>query len=130
LSGGSVNLSAIASLAALTVVASVAVADNWQLAYHPAQAEYAIYGGGLGDPVAPAKGDRKVAFAIHGNAAKDIFDSMGPDKPDRCSSESGTQLRSQDHDRLTCTLDGGNGQYSCYFGFDLKSGKSVGGSVC
>ena len=116
-------------LLAASAIVSGASATDWSLTYRPATVKYTIYAGGLGDPVAPSKTDGKVAFAVMGSAAKAVFESIGPDKPDQCSSGSSLRYRSKDDDRLSCTRSSG-GQYSCYFGFDLKSGKSVGGSIC
>jgi len=115
-------------LAAAAVVVSAFAAD-WSFEYRPAAVKYAIYGGGLGDPVAPSKKEAKITFEVTGSAAKDIFDSIGPDKKDQCSSDSADRFRSKDADKLTCTLSP-SGEYTCYFGFDLKSGKSTGGSIC
>ena len=90
---------------------------------------YRIYGGGLGDPVAPTAKDRKVMFAIEGRAARELFDAMGPDKKDLCTEGSGTRVRAKDNDNLFC-MRSTEGSYSCNFGFDLRSGKSIGGIVC
>ena len=106
-----------------------AFASDWSFLYRPATVKYAIYRGGLGDPVAPSKNEAKVAFEVTGSAAKEIFDAIGPDKADQCSSESGVRFRSKDADKLSCTRSS-DVRYSCYFGFDLKSGKSAGGSIC
>jgi hypothetical protein len=90
---------------------------------------YRVYGGGLGDPVAPTAKDKKVMFSITGDAARELFDALGPDKKDVCTEGSGTRVRGRDNDNLVC-LRSANGEYSCNFGFDLRSGKSIGGIVC
>lgn len=90
---------------------------------------YHIYGGGLGDPVAPSPQDRKIMFSISGRAAKDIFDAIGPDKKDICSQQSRTRVRSKDDEKLSCRRSE-KGEYDCNFGFDLRSGKSLGGVIC
>ena len=71
----------------------------------------------------------KIAFEVTGKAAKEMFDAMGPDKKDACSSEDQTRFRSRDGDKISCLLSN-KGEYSCSFGFDLRSGKSIGGSIC
>ena len=114
---------------AVAVAATGALAGDWVLEYHSARVRYAIYGGGLGDPVAPSGREAKVAFEVEGDAAKNLFESMGPDKMEHCSSEPGVRYRSKNDDKLACMVTG-NRHYACYFGFDLKSGKSVGGSIC
>jgi hypothetical protein len=90
---------------------------------------YRIYGGGLGDPVAPTAKDRKVMFSITGEAARELFDALGPDKKDVCTAGSGTRVRARDNDNLFC-MRTAEGDYSCNFGFDLRNGKSIGGIVC
>ena len=97
--------------------------------YKKATASYWIYGGGLGDPIATTSNDKKIAFSIEGDAAKKIFDAIGPDKKDECTTGSGTRFRSRDNENITCTRNKEN-QYSCSFGFDLVTGKSIGGSMC
>lgn len=97
--------------------------------HRPLQGSYWIYGGGLGDPVPPTAKDKKVMFSIEGRAARELFDALGPDKKDLCTEGSGTRVRARDKDRLFC-MRSARGEYSCNFGFDLRSGKSIGGSVC
>jgi len=107
----------------------VIAADTDPGPYLQAAASYRIYGGGLGDPITPKPNDKKVAFSIKGPAARQIFDAIGPDKHDPCTSGSGMRVRDKDHEHLTCTLSKQN-DYMCSFGFDLVSGKSIGGSIC
>ncbi|MEH6433743.1 hypothetical protein [Massilia sp. DD77] len=90
---------------------------------------YRVYGGGLGDPSVPTPQDKKVMFSISGAAAKEIFNAIGPDKKDICTEGSSTRVRSKDDGNLSC-LRSAKGEYSCNFGFDLVSGKSIGGIVC
>ena len=97
--------------------------------YKLATTSYRIYGGGLGDPTAPKPNDKKIAISVEGSAAKQIFEAIGPDRNDVCTDGSGTRFRSRDDENLTCTLSKDN-QYSCSFGFDLVTGKSIGGSIC
>ena len=117
------------TLILLSALSASVLAGTWAFAYRPASVKYVLYGNSLGDPVSPAKDDTKIAFEVRGQAAREMFNSIGPDRRDLCSSEDGTRFRSRDEDRLSCTRSKG-GDYSCYFGFDLKSGKSVGGSIC
>jgi hypothetical protein len=68
-------------------------------------------------------------FSIDGKAAKALFEQLGPDVKDVCTEGTGTRMRAKDKENLMCmrTLEG---EYSCNFGFDLRSGKSIGGAVC
>lgn len=111
------------------LVSPVIAADTDPGPYLQTAASYRIYGGGLGDPTAPSLNDKKVAFSVEGAAAKQIFDAIGPDKRDPCTEGSGMRFRHKNHEHLTCTLSKKN-EYACSFGFDLVSGKSIGGSIC
>lgn len=97
--------------------------------YKQATTSYRIYGGGLGDPTIPTPSDKKIAFSIEGSAAKQIFEAIGPDKKDVCSEGSDIRFRSRDNENLICLRSKEN-TYTCSFGFDLVSGKSIGGSIC
>ena len=107
----------------------VIAADTDPGPYLQTAASYRIYGGGLGDSTAPRSNDKKVAFSIKDNAARQIFDAIGPDQRDPCTEGSGMRVRHKDHDHLTCTLSKQN-DYACSFGFDLITGKSIDGSIC
>jgi hypothetical protein len=86
-----------------------------------------IYGGGLGDPYAPTPENKRIAFSVKGKAAKQMFDAMGPDLKNVCGAEGGTRIREKD--AVSCRFSKSDG-YICDFGFDLTTGKSIGGSVC
>lgn len=116
-------------LLALCVVLPISVAGSDPGPYKNATARYRIYGGSLGDPTAPKDNDKKVAFAIGGAAAKALFDAIGPDKHDECTAGSGDRVRHRDDENLSC-IRTKDGEYSCSFGFDLQTGKSIGGSIC
>ncbi len=116
--------------ALLLILASAFVyASDWNFNYRPAAVRYVIYGNSLGDSIPPSVNDQKIAFEITGRSAREIFDAIGPDLKDSCSSEPGIRFHSRDEERIACTKTK-NGDYTCYFGFDLKSGKSIGGSIC
>jgi hypothetical protein len=113
-------------LASATILA--ADVGDWELAYHPADTQYAIYGGGLGDPIAPSDNDKKISFAIEGEAAREIFEAIGPDILGTCPSGPGIRVRFKDGGRFSCISDADG--YVCHFGFNLNTGRSIGGSVC
>lgn len=107
--------------------AVAAVGKPWIFEFKPVSGSYAIYGSGLGDPVAPTANEQKIAVVIKGKAARDIFDTIGPDVSDACL-EKPDRIRKRDNDNFICMRV--RGEYSCKFGFDLVSGKSIGGSIC
>ena len=91
--------------------------------------KYRLYGGQLRDPVAASKQDTKIMFAILGDTARDMFEAMGPDVKDACTAQSGDRIRTKDKENLFCQKSI-KGRYTCNFGFDLRTGKSLGGIVC
>lgn len=116
---------------ALLVVTPVAQAQKsepvpWS-EYKPLQGSYRIYGGGMGDPWEPKPGDAKIAVSIDGRAAKAIFEQLGRDVVDACTAGMGIRIRRRD--RIECDKQK-TGEYSCSFGFDLQTGKSIGGILC
>jgi hypothetical protein len=102
-------------------------AQGWEWQLHPAEVRYVIYGGDIGDTYAPAPKDVHVAFYVRGRAAKEMFDAMGPDRKSECGIEKGGRVREKEH--VACRFRPSDG-YQCDFGFDLRSGKSIGGSIC
>jgi hypothetical protein len=118
-------------LAVLVLLAcAIALAQGahvWTFAYQPFKGTYAIYGGGLGDPVAPTEGNKQIAFWIKGQVAKEMFDAMGPDLKGVCGAEDGGRIRQRAE--VSCSYHSKDG-YHCDFGFDLTTGRSIGGSIC
>ena len=89
---------------------------------------YLIYSGEPGDRGPPTNADSKLAIAIRGQAAKEIFDSIGPDaKGVSCSLEDGERMRSKGE--VWCSYMPSDG-YMCFLGFDLKTGKPHSGGSC
>lgn len=69
----------------------------------------------------------QVAFYVRGRAAKEMFDAMGPGRKSECGIEKGGRVREKEH--VACSYRPSDG-YQCDFGFDLRSGRSIGGSIC
>lgn len=102
--------------------------ENWTWQYKPLAATFSIYSGELGERQPPTKNERKLAIAIKGDAAKEIFDSLYPDSKDAtCTSEDGERLRRKGE--VWCSYRPSDG-YKCFVGFDLRTGKSIGGGIC
>ena len=115
-------------LSALCAVAGAAAAA-WEYVELPLKGVYATYGGTLADPLPPSTKDQKIRFSITGPAAKAMFDGLGPDVVETCSPEPGERVRKKANEKLYCQRSA-EGDYQCYFGFDLKTGASIGGIVC
>ncbi len=99
----------------------------WEATYKPLKGEYLIYSGSLGELQAPTRKDRKVSIRVAGTVAKEMFDSMHPDDKEICTTAPGHRERTRDG--VSCVYDPDTG-YACYVGFDLRTGKSIGGSIC
>lgn len=95
--------------------------------YKPFKGEYTIYSEDLDNQQVPTKDDRKLSFIIEGLAAKEIFNAMPADDKHTCSEEKGARSRTKEN--VWCTFNPGDG-FTCYFGFDLKTGKSIPGGTC
>lgn len=94
--------------------------------YRPFKGSYLIYSNDLGEEQPPTRHDRKISFMLTGAVAKEMFDSMAPDSKERCSSNKSYRERSKEN--VSCTLD--HDGYACHFGFNLRSGKSIAGTIC
>jgi len=93
----------------------------------PLKGDYYVYGGSIGDKTPPTPKDRKVSLMFTGPLAQDLFDHIGPDAKDSC--RPGPDYRERNRGDLTCTWTKEHG-YSCYFGLDARTGKSMHGSTC
>jgi hypothetical protein len=122
-------LKKMAVLSAMLLLAPVVSADGEPDSYRKAEVSYVIYGGSLGDMSAPTGSDKKIAFSVEGRAARELFDAIGPDKPDVCLRGTGARVRHRHDENLKSTLSK-EGEYHCSFGFDLRTGKSIPGSIC
>lgn len=115
-------------LALLACGATLAAESNkWRFAYADFNGTFSIYGGSLGDPVSPSRTSKNIAFQVTGQVAKQMFDAMGPDLKNTCGAEDGQRVRQRSE--LACFADVKEG-YRCTFGFDLITGRSIGGAIC
>lgn len=105
-------------------------AKPWDGTYSAFGGSYLIYSGSLGETAAPTPSDRKAAFALEGEAARRLFESIGPDLKDACGTASRMRVRQKgDLDRVYDKDDRAS-PYLCHFGIDLRTGKSMHGSIC
>jgi hypothetical protein len=120
-------------LLAISVCAVAAAYANdkrvdWSETYKPLKATYLIYSGEPGGRAAPTQTDRKIAIVVSGVAAKEIFDSLYPDKKGiTCTSEQGERLRRRGD--VWCSYRPGNA-YRCFMGFKLRNGQPHSGASC
>lgn len=102
---------------------------KWTGANRPlTSASYLIYSGEVGNRRPPTSSDKKLAIAIRGQAAKQIFESIGPDvKGVSCSAEDDERMRSKGE--IWCSFMPTDG-YICFLGFDLRTGQPYPGGSC
>jgi len=81
----------------------------------------------LTEKQAPTPTNKKASVVLAGQAAKDLFDQIGPDLKDACSSDANYRERHKGH--FDCSYTKENG-YQCFFGIDLQTGKSLNSSIC
>lgn len=121
-----------AVLLSAVFVFSLSRADTpkaWDGMYAPAKASYLLYSGPLDEKEAPKPGKQKLSLMIEGQAAKQMFEAIGPDQKDACSASTGVRIRSRGD--VTCAFDREIKEpYTCFIGVDLKTGKSIGGETC
>lgn len=120
----------IVILGAFALYSLAYAAKAWDGTYSAFGGEYHIYSGSLGEIAAPTTSDRKAAFVFKGEAAKRLFESIGPDLKDACGTDSGMRVRQKGD--LDCTYDKDDraSPYTCRFGINLRTGKSMYGSIC
>lgn len=99
----------------------------WTLEYRPFKGEYDINGGSFGEQTPPTKRSKNIAYRVSGAVAKQMFKAMGPDLKDVCGAEDGQRIRQRAE--VSCLFNPKDG-YSCDFGFDLITGRSIAGSQC
>lgn len=117
----------VVAVAAFLTLAHAADQNAWDWKYKAFGGTYTIYSRELGDRAAPTQSERKLAVRVTGQPAKEIFDSLYPDEKEVCTGEKGARSRSKGN--VWCTFHPGQG-YTCYFGFNLRTGESIGGARC
>lgn len=121
----------IAALLSSAALASLAFAAKpWDGMYTAFRGKYMMYSGDLGEEAAPTPTDRKTAIVLEGEVAMKLFAAIGPDIKDTCGTSSGLRVREKGD--LNCTYDKDDRatSYTCHFGIDLRTGRSMRGSIC
>ncbi|WP_229256177.1 hypothetical protein [Duganella fentianensis] len=104
--------------------------NTWDGTYSAFSGYFLLYSNDLAEKAPPTKADRRASFAVQGAIAKTLFESIGPDQKDACGAS--TDLRIRSRGDLSCThyKPDKKNPYTCHFGLDLKTGKSIAGSIC
>lgn len=111
-------------------VAFAAAPKAWDGTYSAFSGHFLVYSNSLTEKAPPTAADRRASFAVQGPIAKTLFESIGPDRKDACGAS--PDLRIRERGDLSCTLYEPDKKhpYTCHFGLDLKTGKSIAGSIC
>ncbi|UGQ48874.1 hypothetical protein [Massilia endophytica] len=116
----------------VTCLSSLAWASEdkrWSEEYKAFTGSYQVYSGSLSEMAPPKPPERKSAFMLKGQAAKELFQSIGPDVKEAEACSSAPHYRERRKGDIDCVHTRENG-YTCHFGFDLRTGKSIPGSIC
>ncbi|MGK5022758.1 hypothetical protein [Janthinobacterium sp. LB2P10] len=114
-----------------TALLSWAYAAEPSAAWKPLRASFTIFAGQqLAEREAPTAKDRKLAIAIEGQPAREIFDSIGPDRHPTCSQEKGDRDRRKGGVQCTFSPKGDGNGYRCWIGVNLRTGGSIATVSC
>lgn len=119
-----------ATILAACGVVSLAFAADTLGTWQPLQdSRYKIFSGdSVSYGEAPTTTDRKLSIVVKGQAAKEIFDSIGPDARETCSSEKGDRERNKGAVQCMYTAKGVNEPgkgYRCWIGVNLINGQGI-----
>lgn len=102
----------------------------WDGRYTPYKGQYLTYSNDLDEKQPPTRGDRKMAFMVEGPMAREMFEAIGPDLKDACGASSRLRIREKGDVECTYDKDTPSSPYTCRFGLNLGTGKSIPGSTC
>lgn len=121
---------AIAATMLFSLVAFAATKKPWDGTYTPYTMHYLAYSGSISEAQPPKPSDKRLSFAIEGQLAKEMFNSIGPDLKLSCGTTLG--MRQRERGDVDCSYDKDNAAspYTCHFGLDLRKGKSITGAIC
>lgn len=94
--------------------------------WHPLQANYKIHSGGTAYSEMPTKADRVFTVAFRNEAARQLFEQIGPDVEPVCDDTKGNRVREKKgvYCSFTARLENpANSQYRCWIGIDLRTGE-------
>jgi hypothetical protein len=120
----------IAALTAVVSLVAFAAQKPWDGTYTSYSMHYLLYSGTLGEAQPPTRTDQRLSFAIQGQLAKQMFDSIGPDLKLSCGTTLGMRQRTRGDVDCSYDKDDAQSPYTCHFGLDLRKGKSIAGAIC
>jgi hypothetical protein len=122
----------IAAAVALSFAGAADMGDPSGL-WKPFPAIYKIHSGIVADRAAPTARDRKLTVNVDGAAARELFDSIGPDVQPTCNGGQGDRDRRRKG--IYCTYDPNDirakgGPYRCWVGVNLVTGEAENNVSC
>lgn len=89
---------------------------------------YKFHSGIVADRTPPTASEHLLTVLVDGSAAKEIFESIGPDYPQTCSDAKGDRHRRKKG--IVCDYTAQDekdkdGPYRCWIGIDLRTGGTV-----
>lgn len=93
--------------------------------WHPLQANYKIHSGGIAYSELPTKDDSAFTVAFRDEAARQVFDQIGPDVKSECHEAEGYRVREKKgvYCSYTARLENPkNSHYRCWVGINLRTG--------
>jgi hypothetical protein len=94
--------------------------------WNPLPASYKIHSGGTAYSELPTKTDSAFSVAFKDEAARQVFEQIGPDVPSSCSDEKGYRVREKKgvYCSYTPRLENPkNSHYRCWIGINLRTGE-------
>lgn len=116
-----------ATTAVLSLSHAAALSGDPSGLWKPFPAIFKIHAGVVADRAPPTANDRKLTVQVDGKAAKEIFDSIGPDVEPTCNGGKGDRDRRRKG--IYCSYDPqavkpANSPYRCWIGVDLITGEA------
>jgi hypothetical protein len=121
---------AILAVTALFSLVAYAATTQWDGTYSPYTLHYLMYSGTLSEAHPPTRTDQRLSFAVKGQLAKEMFNSIGPDLKLGCGTTLGMRQRERGDVDCSYDKDDETSAYTCHFGLDLRKGKSIVGATC
>ena len=119
------NLFLICGLAAVCRLSVAGEDDGQPGQWDAVRAKYIIHSGSATYAEPPTKSDRALTVLIDGNAAKEVFDLIGPDAHPQCSPDNRDRERRRKGVECTYTAqlnDPKDSHYRCWIGINLRTG--------